>query len=95
MCLDDIMKQAGCWHVHHVNVGFCEDGSWHCDDRWDESVLCLTYLAQMAAAYEPGDVSIEVRPPEAKDDSRFCCKNGLVTYVVVDLVKCLEATSRR
>ena len=48
----------------------------------------------MAAAYEPGDVSIGVRPPEAKGDGRFHCENGLVTYVVVDLAKCLEATSR-
>ena len=58
LALDNVLETAGRWHVHGVNVDFAEEGCGSGNCWWNEEIVSLEKLADVAHANEPSNVGI-------------------------------------
>jgi hypothetical protein len=63
------MKASSMRHEHSVDIGLSKETRRWGNDWWNEYLVGLTGLADMACLDEPGNVLIDVGPPKTIEEA--------------------------
>jgi hypothetical protein len=78
--------------VHIVHVHLCEEQHRSGNDRWDEHLLSLPALTNVACLHIPCDVLAHKRPPIVLDDKSSGCVKAAVSHIVMSHMYSFDVT---
>src|SRR6266436_3173131 len=77
--------------MHCIHVHFCEEWCGCCNSQWDDDLLGLSDLAEVAHMHIPGYISAHKWPPISLCNKHVRCIEATVSRVVVCCYHCINS----